>query len=216
MMTVCEYLTEGAAQLGLALSARQLDQFSKFADELCKWNSKINLTSIVLPAEIAVKHFLDSLTLVPYIERSDSLLDMGSGGGFPGIPLKIAVPELRIISVDAVEKKINFQRHLARSLALSGFTAIHDRVEKLSPDYNGAFTCIVSRAFADIAEFVKYALPLLAEDGEILAMKGKDGRKEALAASEELEKMGATVFSVHEFELPILKDHRALIVIRKM
>lgn len=216
MKTVRECLEKGVSVLGITLSLEQFDQFTTYANELCKWNSKINLTSIVLPEEIAIKHFLDSLTLVQYIEHTGVLLDIGSGGGFPGIPLKIAIPALKVVSVDAVAKKINFQRHIARTLAFVDFTAVHDRVENLSPDYNGAFNYIVSRAFTDIPAFVKNALPFLAEGGEIVAMKGKDGRKEALAATERLKEMGTAVVSIHEFELPLLKDHRALIVIRKI
>lgn len=215
MKTLREYLENGASELGIALSDVQLDQFSTYANELCKWNKKINLTSIVRSEEIAIKHFLDSLTLAQYIEHSGTLLDIGSGGGFPGIPLKIAIPALKVVSVDAVEKKINFQRHIARTLVFADFNAVHNRVENLSPEYHGAFNYIVSRAFADISVFVKAALPFLAEGGEMVAMKGKDGRKEALAAADELKKMGAVICSILEFELPLIKDHRALIVIRK-
>lgn len=211
-----DYLKEGSAELGIILSPQQLASFTIYADELCKWNRKINLTSITLPEEIAVKHFIDSLTLLKYAVISGELLDIGSGGGFPGIPLKIVSPGTRVVSVDAVEKKINFQRHIVRTLALEGFSAQHSRVENLFPQYEDFFNHIVSRAFADIPEFVKNALPLLAENGTIIAMKGKEGRKEAEAATAELERMGVAVSAVHEFELPLLKDLRALIFIRRV
>jgi len=211
-----DYLKEGSAELGIILSPQQLASFTIYADELCKWNRKINLTSITLPEEIAVKHFIDSLTLLKYAVISGELLDIGSGGGFPGIPIKIVSPGTRVVSVDAVEKKINFQRHIVRTLALEGFSAQHSRVENLFPQYENFFNHIVSRAFADIPEFVKNALPLLAENGTIIAMKGKEGRKEAEAATAELERMGVAVSAVHEFELPLLKDLRALIFIRRI
>ena len=211
-----DYLKEGSAELGIILSPQQLASFTIYADELCKWNRKINLTSITLPEEIAVKHFIDSLTLLKYAVISGELLDIGSGGGFPGIPIKIVSPGTRVVSVDAVEKKINFQRHIVRTLALEGFSAQHSRVENLFPQYEDFFNHIVSRAFADIPEFVKNALPLLAENGTIIAMKGKEGRKEAEAATAELERMGVAVSAVHEFELPLLKDLRALIFIRRI
>jgi len=211
-----DYLKEGSAELGIILSPQQLASFTIYADELCKWNRKINLTSITLPEEIAVKHFIDSLTLLKYAVISGELLDIGSGGGFPGIPLKIVSPGTRVVSVDAVEKKINFQRHIVRTLALEGFSAQHSRVENLFPQYENFFNHIVSRAFADIPEFIKNALPLLAENGTIIAMKGKEGRKEAEAATAELERMGVAVSAVHEFELPLLKALRALIFIRRV
>ena len=216
MKTLQEYLEKGVAELGIITSSRQLESFMIYADELCKWNRKINLTSITLPEEIAIKHFIDSLILLKYVDITGELLDIGSGGGFPGIPIKIMSPETSVVSVDAVEKKINFQRHIARTLALVGFTALHSRVENLFPKYKNFFNCIVSRAFADIPEFVRQALPLLTEKGLIVAMKGRDGKKEAATAIDELEKMGAVVFLVHEFELPILKDLRSLIFIRRV
>lgn len=215
MKTLQGYLERGAEELGIVISSGQLENFTIYANELCKWNRKINLTAITLPEEIAVKHFLDSLTILKYVDVSGNLMDLGSGGGFPGIPIKILSPEMRVVSVDAVEKKINFQRHVIRALDLNGFTALHSRVENLPPEYKNSFNCVVSRAFTDITEFVKYALPLLAEQGIIIAMKGKDGRKEANAAIEKLNSLGATISAVHEFQLPILKDLRALVMISK-
>jgi len=216
MKTLQNCLERGAQELGIVISSSQLERFTLYANELCKWNRKINLTSITLPEEIAVKHFLDSLTILKHVDISGKLIDLGSGGGFPGIPIKILAPDMKVVSVDAVEKKINFQRHVIRTLELNGFTALHSRVENLPPEYQNSFNCVVSRAFTDIAEFVKYALPLLAEQGIIVAMKGKDGRNEAEAAIDKLNSLGATVSAVHEFQLPILKDLRTLIVVRRV
>lgn len=216
MKRLQDSLKKGANELGIAISAQQLETFTIYAKELCKWNSRINLTTIIAPEEIAIKHFLDSLALARYIEIDGLWLDVGSGGGFPGIPLKIMFPETGFVSVDSVEKKINFQRHIARTLALTGFTALHSRVEQLVPEYTAKFTRIVSRAFADLPGFVKYALPLLAEDGVIVAMKGREGRKEAVAATDALKRCGAVVTAVHEFELPLLKDTRSLIVLSRI
>lgn len=216
MKTLEDFLKKGAAELEIAISAQQLENFTVYAGELCKWNCKINLTTIITPEDIAIKHFLDSLTLARYLQVTGCWLDVGSGGGFPGIPLKIMFPETKFVSVDAVEKKINFQRHIVRTLALSDFTALHSRVENLMPAYSGKFSRIVSRAFADLPGFVKQALPLMAKQGLIVAMKGKDGRKEAAAATEELQRLGAVVTAIQEFELPILKDPRSLITISRI
>lgn len=216
MRTPESHLKRGAEELGLTLSDLQLDNFAIFASELCKWNRKINLTSIVQPEAIAIKHFIDSLALGLYVDLAGELLDVGSGGGFPSIPVKIVHPDIGIVSVDAVEKKILFQRHVARLLGFKRFSALHCRVENLPEQYKGVFNCIVSRAFSEITEFVKFALPLLANDGVIVAMKGKDGKKEAEGSATELTRIGTVVSSIHEFQLPFLKDARSLIIIKKM
>lgn len=216
MKTLQDTLKQGAYELEIAISAIQLDSFTLYAKELCKWNGKINLTSIIQPEEIAIKHFLDSLTIAKYTAVTGNLLDIGSGGGFPGIPLKIICPATFVVSVDAVAKKINFQRHISRTLGLNGFTALHSRVENLVPEYTRNFNIVVSRAFADIPEFVKHALPLLANGGVIIAMKGKGGRAEANAVTDELRMLGAAVTVVHEFELPILNDVRTLVIISRI
>jgi len=215
MKALESHLVRGADALGVTLSGLHLDSLATFAAELCKWNRKINLTSIVLPEEIAIKHFIDSLALVKYVDLAGKLLDIGSGGGFPSIPVKIILPDIDIVSVDAVEKKILFQRHVARLLNFERFSALHCRVENLPEQYKGAFNCIVSRAFSEITVFVKYALPLLADDGVIVAMKGKDGKKEAEESAEEMERIGGVISSIHEFQLPLLNDARSLIIIRK-
>src|SRR5689334_9609489 len=130
-----ELFPRGLADLGLVLDRLQLDRFAQLAAELGKWNRKINLTAIAAEEEIVVKHFVDSLTLARVVTDSGSLLDLGSGGGFPALPLKILFPELQVVAVDAVEKKIIFQRQAARQLGLIGFTALHARGETLAATY---------------------------------------------------------------------------------
>jgi 16S rRNA (guanine527-N7)-methyltransferase len=206
-------LVAGAAELGLRLSAAELGKLFAFAAELKKWSRKINLTAIRGDEEIVVKHFLDSLALLGILGVRGGLLDIGSGGGFPAIPLKIARRELQVVSVDAVEKKIIFQRHAARLLGLHGFEALHARAEELAVQWEGRFDWVVSRAFADITTFVSIALPLIKERGKIIAMKGRGGREEAEAAAAALRDMGVTVSEITEFHLPVSGDARSLIII---
>ncbi len=215
MTTMENYLFKGVSELGVVLTRQQFDSFATLAGELCKWNRKINLTTIITPEEIAIKHFTDSLALGKYLDLDGKLLDIGSGAGFPAIPLKIAFPWLDVVTVDAVEKKILFQRHIARQLGFDKFTAVHCRAESLPNNYHGCFNRIVSRAFSELSEFVKYALPLLDDTGIIVAMKGKDGKKEADDSAEALKKLGAYIEAIHEFELPLFKDARSLIIIRR-
>ena len=210
-----ELFARGAAELGIALSPGELGKFHAYAGELQKWSRKINLTAITGDEEIAVKHFLDSLTLLKVVGHKGRLLDIGSGGGFPAIPLKIVCHDLRIVSVDAVEKKIIFQRHAARLLGLQGFEALHVRGEELARGYAGSFDWVVSRAFSDIPTFVRIALPLLAPGGRIVAMKGRGGSEEAATVASALAELGIRVVEIIEFRLPVSGDARALVVMEK-
>ncbi len=207
-------LKDGAAELGIELDGTALGRFSLFAAELAKWNRKINLTAITASEDVMIKHFLDSLTILARVDLFGRLLDIGSGGGFPGIPLKIAKPELEVVSVDAVEKKILFQRHVARLLNFNGFTAIHARGESLVGKYPSSFDIIVSRAFTDIVSFVRMVRPLLAAGGRIVAMKGSEGVGEMALCENELSLIGVEVETVHEFGLPLAGDRRSLIIMR--
>ena len=210
-----EILTRGSTELGLLLTAAELGKLYAFAAELKKWGRKINLTAIKDDEEIAVKHFLDSLTLLRVVGAKGHLLDIGSGGGFPAIPLKIVHHELHVVSVDAVEKKIIFQRQAARLLGLHNFEALHARAEELAAHHAGKFDWVVSRAFTDIPTFVKIALPLIKGEGRIIAMKGRGGREEGVAAKSALRELGVEVCDIVEFRLPVSGDARSLIVMKR-
>ena len=211
-----ELFGRGLAELGVTLTSAELGKIYLLATELGKWSRKINLTAIRGDEDIVVKHFLDSLTVLRAIGIKGTLLDIGSGGGFPALPVKIARHDLQVVSVDAVEKKVIFQRHAARLLGLHHFDALHVRGEELAGNYAGHFDWVVSRAFSDIPTFVRMALPLVKDAGRIVAMKGKGGVDEARAAELPLADMGVRVTEVMEFVLPISGDARSLIVIERM
>ncbi|WP_129125063.1 16S rRNA (guanine(527)-N(7))-methyltransferase RsmG [Geomonas oryzae] len=210
-----DFLKKGAAELGIELTAAQLKSLDLFAEELKKWNRKINLTAITDDEGIAVKHLVDSLSLLKVVRGPARLLDIGSGGGFPGIPVKVVQPDLAIVSVDAVVKKISFQKQAVRLLGFQDFDALHVRAETLAADYPDYFDWVVSRAFSDIPSFVAMALPVLKPEGRIVAMKGKNAAEEVSAAEEELQKLGARVESVLDFNLPCSGDARSLVIIVK-
>lgn len=214
MSKLVNVLVEGAECLGINLTEIQAEQFSQFATELRKWNSKINLTSIASEVDVAIKHFVDSIAPLKHLSNCKTMLDIGSGGGFPSIPLRICSEIEEIVSVDAVEKKINFQKHVNRKLQLSGFTAIHMRGEDLAGKYSGHFDVVVSRAFTDIPKFARLAKPLINVNGRIVAMKGKNGSEEAAEAAAELAEIGMTIEKIVEYRLPIAGDFRSLIIIR--
>jgi 16S rRNA (guanine527-N7)-methyltransferase len=208
-------LATGAQELGFPLTDEQLARLDLFAEELKKWGRKINITAITDDEGIAVKHFVDSLSLLKAVQGPGRLLDIGSGAGFPCIPVKIVAPDIEMVSVDAVVKKISFQKQAVRLLNLAQFTATHVRAETLHEIYPEYFDWIVSRAFSDIPSFVAMALPLLKSDGRIVAMKGRNAEEEVAAAEGALTKMGAKVDSVQNFQLPVSGDARALVVIIK-
>lgn len=211
-----ELLQSGAAELGISLTAEQAASLDAFAEELKKWNKKINLTAITDDQDIAVKHLVDSLSLLKVVRGPGRLLDIGSGGGFPCIPVKIVAPELDMVSVDAVVKKISFQKQAARLLKLENFQAVHVRAETLSTDYPEYFDWVVSRAFSDIPSFVEMALPVLKPEGRIVAMKGKNAAEEVAAAEGALNNLGVRVETVENFNLPSSGDARSLVVLVKI
>jgi 16S rRNA (guanine527-N7)-methyltransferase len=210
-----ELLAHHLAAAGIEVATDRREKLLWLLDELLRWNRRINLTAITDPEEGIEKHLVDSLTLLPFLATGERLLDLGSGGGFPGLPLKIVRPDLEVVSVDAVGKKISFQRHVARHLKLSGFTALHCRAEDLPrwSECRQGFDLVVSRAFADLATFATLARPLLRPTGRIMAMKGPEGRKELEAARGSLEKSGLCCRQVDALRLPVCAAERTLIVL---
>lgn len=205
-----------AAEFEIELSDRQVSLFNVFAEELKKWNRKINLTAIKDDREIVIKHFADSLSLLANLKKTGTLLDIGSGGGFPVIPLKIVLPHLSVVSVDAVEKKVLFQRHAVRLLQLENFSALHTRAEELKENYASHFDYVVSRAFSDLPHFATLAMPLLKDSGQIVAMKGREGKDEAAAAEKQFAELRLKVADCIHLRLPISGDDRYLVVIKKI
>jgi 16S rRNA (guanine527-N7)-methyltransferase len=166
---------EGAAGLGLTLGPEQAEALAVHAREMLRWTRVTNLTSIADPKEIALKHFVDAIAPAVLIPENARLLDVGSGGGFPGIPLKIVRPFLAVILADSSRKKVSFLKHVIRTLGLSGIDALHARVQDLAArrDMKASFDVVICRALTDIGSFVGMALPLLAPDGFGIALKGK-------------------------------------------
>jgi len=213
MASLREMLSAGAGELGLTLAPTNIDRLLLLVTELRKWNRVINLTTITSEQEIIVKHLLDSLTVVPLIPNGARVLDLGSGGGFPGVPLALVRPDLCVTSVDATLKKIHFQRHIVRLLGLANLNPLHARGELLAGNHAGRFDVILSRAFSSLPDFVAPAQPLLASDGIIIAMKGKNGEEEAAATGLFLEKRRLALREVHRLRLPFSNDQRTLVVI---
>lgn len=211
------FIIDGARRLGIEIDAGMTAQFSIHASELIKWNRKLNITSITHPKDLAVKHFLDSLAPAHFIPDNARMLDIGSGGGFPGIPLKILNPSLRVVLIDGTRKKVNFLKHALRILKLESIEAHQIRAENLAenPTYGNLFDIIISRALSSLNGFVKMALPLLAEQGAIMAMKGEVNQKELDAVNldgpEECYHL-----EVKNYKLPSIKAARSIVIIRRL
>ncbi len=216
-------LKEGGEKLSIQITEGHLDKFAAHAQELMKWTAKTNLTSITEPLEVAVKHYLDSLVPAPMIQPGASLLDIGSGGGFPGIPLKILLPSLAVTLIDASRKKVSFLMHVIRTLGLENIVARHIRAEDLAMDnrLKNAFDVIVSRALSSVADLIVMAQPLMAKTGMIITFKSNLTDAELTAIRSEI-RTGTGVFGAEKnkftlilkpYVLPYLKLERFIVIV---
>ncbi len=207
----------GLARLGLQLEKDTIATEEEFLAELLRWNARVNLTSIRGYDEAIEKHLLDSLLLLPHIVTAESLLDMGSGGGLPGIPVAIARPQLKIMSVDSVGKKINFQKHIKRTFGLANFSAQQSRIESLADGVvkPEKFDLVVSRAFSSLDTFLEFAAPLLKVGGRAIAMKGPEGECELADASVTVDRLGYFDPEVIKYKLPFSGAVRQFIILKK-
>jgi 16S rRNA (guanine527-N7)-methyltransferase len=205
-----ELLRTGAAELGVTLSDDQIERLADYVALLAKWNAVYNLTAIRDPRQMLIQHILDSLSIVPHLAAREgrSILDVGSGGGLPGIVLAIALPERSVTLNDIVQKKTAFQAQAKAELKLENLSVVTGRVENLRPgaEVPGKFDAIVSRAFAELADFVTLARHLVSERGSIWAMKGvrPDAEIDRLPA-------GARIAQVVRLRVPSLDAERHLV-----
>lgn len=186
-MSLGDFLVEGAAELGINISQDELDQFILYLENLKSWNQKINLTAIKDEREIILNHFLDSLSAAFVIKDSKKLLDIGSGGGFPGIPLKIVCPQLQVTLLEAVNKKVSFMNDTIRKLELQNINAIWGRAEEIENNVpRASFDYVFTRALGSISETLRLSAPYVSEKGVIVLMRGKKGVYEWNQAKEEI------------------------------
>jgi len=206
-------LKKGAETIEVALSEEQIGQFYLYWRELQEWNSHINITAISSLKDTIIKHFLDSLSVIESLPVSGRLADIGSGGGFPGIPIAIVRPALNVALIEAARRKANFLRQVVRTLGLKTAAVYHGRAETLATGEQ--FDCIVSRAFSSIKTFLRISMPLLAADGIIIAMKGKETEQELREAGQEIKKAQLTITGERRFQLPFHGGTRTVIVFKR-
>lgn len=205
-------LSELLNRAGMTIAPEAVPLLERLASELLRWNRRSNLTAITAYDEVLEKHLVDSLTLLPFARQARHLLDIGSGAGFPALPLKIACPGLIVVAVEAVGKKIDFQRHMVRTLGLQGFTAVHGRIEQVKEqaDYRNAFDLVTARALCNLADLLPMAEPFLAPRGRLVAMKGPEGHDELTLLQDRFRDQGWSV-RLHHLELPVTRAGRWLV-----
>lgn len=213
-----QVLIQHAAQWGVSLPNTVLAQFRLYAEALLRYNEHTNLTAITDLMGVYVRHFLDSLALAPYLGTTEgSLIDLGTGAGFPGVPLKLLYPGLRLCLVDSVGKKTAFLAQLVDLLALTQVRVLTERAEAVGrlPREREQYDLVTARAMAELRVLLEYGLPLLRVGGRMLAPKGADAAGEVAAADQALRHLGGRVDDLVPVQLPGLEP-RSLVVITKI
>ena len=184
---------------------------------LLEWNQKINLTAITEPEEIILKHFIDSMTIAKHIKENAKVIDVGTGAGFPGIPLKIIREDIEVTLLDSLNKRINFLNEVINQLKLEKIQAIHSRVEEFGQNkkYRETFDYATSRAVANLSTLAEYLVPLVKTKGMCISMKGADVKEEIQQSEKAISILGGKIESIEKFQLPRSDMDRNIILIRK-
>jgi 16S rRNA (guanine527-N7)-methyltransferase len=213
-------LAEGAREFGVTLDAAAREAFAAYREELLLWNRRMNLTAIDDPGQVRVKHFLDSLSgaLVVDFAAAQSLIDVGTGAGFPGLALKIAFPHLKLVLLDAVEKRLRFLERLCERLGLREVKTVHARAEEAGrdPAYRERFDVVTARAVAPLNVLCEYCLPLARLGGVFLAYKGPETDEEVSRADTAIRLLGGGIPDVRRLTLPGSDIGRSLITLPKI
>lgn len=211
-------LADCCAKMGVPLGEEQVRQFMAYLALLLEWNEKMNLTAITEEQEVVRKHFADSLSLCPAIGASAlTVIDVGTGAGFPGLPLKIARPEIRLTLLDSLQKRIGFLEEVVTRLGLENVACVHSRAEDggQNPAYREQFDLCVSRAVAALPVLLEYCLPFVKAGGTFVALKGPDAGAEAEESQAALEKLGGRLAEIRDVSIPGTDLAHKLVIIEK-
>jgi len=213
------FLYNTAQKAGFSLDDGQLNQFLVYSDLLRQWNEKMNLTAIVEPDEIVLKHFVDSLYGLKFLDNAKNIIDVGTGAGFPGVPLKIAKPDVSLTLLDSLNKRLTFLEEVKKQLKLSDVTCVHSRAEdgaKAGFRLRESFDAAVSRAVANLSCLCEYCMPYVKVGGVFLAYKGPGVTEELAEAQNAIEILGGEVMGVFEYTLPDTDITHSVAVIKKI
>jgi 16S rRNA (guanine527-N7)-methyltransferase len=221
-----EQLTRGARSLGLNLTDRHLDQFQVLYEELVEWNERFNLTAITEYDQVQIRHFTDSLSCLVSLHQGASAqvpaplraIDVGSGAGFPGLPVKIVCPRMTMVLLEATSKKVHFLEHIVERLGLEDIEPIWGRAEDLAHDaaHREGYDLVLARAVAELPVLAEYTLPFCRMGGRIVAQKGASAQEETHSAAYAISLLGGQLQQVIPIELLGLAEARYLVVIRKV
>lgn len=207
------------SDLGISLSDKQIEQFLNYYELLVEWNSFMNLTAITDFDEVILKHFVDSISLCKYIsfQHGDTLIDIGTGAGFPGIPIKIICPDCKITLLDSLNKRINFLNTVIKQLHLIDIITIHGRAEDIAKtkEHRENYNYAISRAVANLSTLSELCIPFVKQNGYFISYKSEKGNEELLEAKNAIEILGGSVDKQISYQLPDSDLSRNLILIRK-
>jgi len=214
-------LVNGAKELGIDLNPDEVEKLFSYMDLIKIWNNKFNLTSIDDDHDFIVKHFLDSLSILPFIKKFENIdniniIDIGTGAGFPAIPLKIILKDINITMLDAVEKKVKFLDVCISTLKIKNTKAFHGRAEDYghNKEHREKYDIAVARAVASLPVLLEYCLPFVKKDGIFIAMKGKN-MEEVSASQRALNELGGKIEEIEEITLPSSDNVRNIIIVKK-
>lgn len=212
-----EVFKKYSKKLDVEISNNQIEKFYKYMEVLLEWNQKINLTAITDYEEIILKHFIDSLTIAKYIDKNSYLVDVGTGAGFPGIPLKIVREDIKVVLLDSLNKRIMFLNEVINELDLKNIDTVHSRVEEFGRNkkYREKFDVATSRAVANLSTLSEYMIPLVKVGGKCVCMKGKEVEQELQDAKNAINILGGKVVDKVEFQLLDNDISRNIILISK-
>lgn len=213
----CKEIEEKSSKIDINLDNEICNKLYNYMNLLLEWNEKINLTAITDEKEIILKHFIDSFTINKFINSGDKMLDIGTGAGFPGLPIKIIRPEVDVFLMDSLNKRINFLNEVIESLQLKNIEAFHSRAEEMAKNnkFREKFDVVTSRAVAKLNILLEYMLPYTKIDGKCLCMKGPNIEEEIKEAEKALKILGGEIEKIEKIILPDSNIERNIIIIRK-
>ena len=205
-------------KIGIVLEEEQIEQFYQYEKLLLIWNEKINLTAITKPEEIILKHFIDSMTIAKYIGANKTLIDVGTGAGFPGIPLKIIRKDIKITLLDSLNKRVQFLNEIIKQLKLEEIETVHGRVEEFGKNkkYREKFDYATSRAVANLTTLSEYLLPLVKIEGKCICMKGSTVKEEIDQSQKAIAILGGKIEEMEAFQLTESDIDRHIILLGKI
>lgn len=213
-------LISGCESFGINLTDKQIEQFEKYYELLIEWNKVMNLTAITEFEEVMQKHFVDSLSIAGSMdmETCTTLIDVGTGAGFPGLPIKIVYPHIKVVLLDSLNKRIRFLNEVVDNLGLSGIEAVHGRAEDIAKkkEYRESFDLVVSRAVANMASLAEYCIPFVKEGGCFVPYKSGNIQEEIDKAKKAIFVLGGENKKIERFQLPGSDMDRSLVFIEKV